>query len=77
MTKIELLKLLEGIPDDAIVVVNGHSDGDGYDNITNVDVVQVISRKEPDWEGEYLDYDMYKEHYDREGKIPLIVYRIN
>ena len=76
MTKIELLKLLEGIPDDAIVVVNGHSDGCGFENITNVDAFQVIS-KEHDWEGEYLDYDMYKEHYDREGKIPLTVYRIH
>jgi hypothetical protein len=76
MTKIELLKLLEGIPDDAMVVVNGHSDGSGYDNITSVDAIQVIS-KERDWEGEYLRYDDYKEHYDREGKIPLTVYRIH
>jgi len=76
MTKIELLKLLEGIPDDALIVVNGHSDGSGFNNITNVDAFQVVSQK-PDWEGEYLDYEEYKEQYDREGKIPLTVYRIH
>lgn len=76
MTKLELLKLLEGIPDDAIMVIHGHSDGMGFDNITNVDAHQVITH-EPDWEGEYLDYDEFKEHYDREGKIPMTVYRIH
>jgi hypothetical protein len=76
MTKKELLKLLEGIPDDAIVVVNGHSDGSGYEEITNVDSFQVI-KIDRCWEGEYLPYEDYQEHYDRQGFIPMTVYRIH
>ena len=76
MTKLELLKLLEGIPDDAIMVVNGHSDGSGFNNITNVDAFQVIE-KNPDWEGEYLSFDDYKNHYIEQGEIPITVYRIH
>jgi hypothetical protein len=76
MTKIKLLKLLEGIPDDAIIVVDGHSDGYGFSDATNVDALQVVSH-EPDWEGEYLDYNAFKKHYDGEDKIPLTVYWIH
>lgn len=76
MTKLDLIKLLEGIPDDAMVVVDGHSDGSGFVDIAGVDAVTVIDWSH-DWEGDYMSYDCLKDWADKEGKIPKTLYRIH
>jgi hypothetical protein len=51
MTKRELLRLLQDIPDDGIIAVYGHSDSNGYDDATDVQELQVFI--EPCWNGKY------------------------
>ena len=76
MTKLELLKLLEGIPDNAIIVKHGHSDGSGYEDIYGINDVTVVLDG-GSWAGEYAPYEDSRDFFDREGKQPFTVYRIS
>lgn len=76
MTKLQLLKLLESIPDDATIVVDGHSDGTGFTDVIGIDPVTAIEWVH-DWEGDYMSYDSLKDWADKEGKIPITLYRIH
>ena len=51
MTKRDLLKLLESVPDDALLVKPGHSDGEGYSDIFSIEAVSII--EEYTWKGKY------------------------
>ncbi len=75
MTKKELLKLLENVPDDGLIIVHGHSDGTGYNDVTELKPTLIISGFNG-WEGTYLDYDSNKWWADKENKISTTAYRI-
>jgi hypothetical protein len=55
MTKKELLELLKDVPDDGLIVVNGHSDGDGYDDCYEAQEIKIVrNTRIPSWQGEYI-----------------------
>lgn len=60
MTKKELIKLLESIPDDAIIVKEGHSDSCGFNDISEITPIQI--REDQDWSGKYHEspHDAFK-----------------
>lgn len=53
MTKKELLELLKDIPDDALLIRYGHSDGSGYEDISEVFQTKIVKCVERTWEGQY------------------------
>ena len=44
ITKKELVDLIKEYPDDMPIILNGHSDGTGYDSAYGVDIINVKSR---------------------------------
>jgi len=62
MTKKELVELLKDVPDDAVMVMPGHSDSDGMVDIYSVNKEEVCQYQ--DWSGgyhPYYDCDYYRE----------------
>lgn len=58
MTKSELLEMLKDYPDDTLIVVNGHSDGSGYDDVYDVDSLDIVKykkNKHSSWRGTYCE----------------------
>lgn len=50
----ELIAELNKCDPNAMVIKNGHSDGDGYDEITDVDVFNVSEYNSRNWSGRYF-----------------------
>ena len=53
MTKRELIKLLKDYSDDTVILVNGHSDDEDYDDCHDVESVSVRAYKAYSWSGQY------------------------
>jgi hypothetical protein len=56
MTKKELLELLKDVPDDGLIVVNGHSDGNGYCDCDEIEEIKIIKNHSSNsfWRGKYV-----------------------
>lgn len=55
MTKKDLIELLKDLPDDALIVVNGHSDGDGYDDCDDLQQLALFRLVPGSWRGKYIE----------------------
>ena len=53
MTKKELVNLLEQYSDDTIILVNGHSDGQDFDDCIKVSLITVKEYDKRQWSGKY------------------------
>lgn len=78
MTKKELLKMLESVPDDAIIVRQERTSVSVYNDICEIDDIKVVILDDRSyWAGAYANYDVDRDFFDREGKQPFTVYRIS
>lgn len=58
MTKQELLDLLEPFPNDALILVDGHSDGSGFNELEDVSEIVVKAFEKRHWSGKFHEpYD--------------------
>ena len=54
MTVKELIQKLENENQNAIVIVHGHSDGSGFDEVTKIERKQILPSKES-WQGGWFE----------------------
>jgi len=72
MNKLDLLKLLESVPDDGLIVINGDQNGDGFIAATELTPIEIINNNKINkWEGEYLLYTTLSAN-----NAPFVAYRI-
>lgn len=57
MTKKELIELLAPFPDDTLIVKPGHSDGDGYSDIYELEKIFICEMNS--WRGRYAPSDKW------------------
>ena len=54
MTKAELIELLKDVPDDAIILLNGHGDGCDFNDLTEVSEGLIVYKYlKRGWSGTY------------------------
>jgi len=64
MTVKELIKILETMPQDALVITEGYEDG--YDAVKDVSVICVTENPQKDWwNGKYIELEKEKEEFMR------------